>query len=151
MQRKFLSISLFVIAGLIVGIAFAKFTSKDYKHASIVIKRGEKAKPLYINNYEGKQVLALSVKNLQNAKDIEIKVDDIAIQSWYPPVVRMPFWDLDFKDGKFSKAAFGKRLPLYLIIDGNVDHKDMEIINSSDGMLIQTVHVMRGKGDGGHH
>ncbi|MBI4686857.1 MAG: hypothetical protein HY756_03630 [Nitrospirae bacterium] len=151
MKRKFLGAFLFVAVGLAVGVMFAKFTAKDYKHASIAIKRGEKAKPLYINNYGGKQVLALSVKNLQHAKDIEVKADGIAIQSWYPPVVRMPFFDIDFKGGRFSGVAFGKRLPLYLIFDDGMDHKDIEIINSSDGTLIQTVHVMRGRGEGGHH
>ncbi|MBM3237915.1 hypothetical protein FJZ31_16625 [Candidatus Poribacteria bacterium] len=142
---------LFVLAGITMGIAFAKFNVKDYRHASINLKKGVEAKPIYISNYDGKQVLAVSMKNFQKAKDIEIRMDGTAVQSWYPPVVRMPFWNLDFEDGKFKEVVFGKRLPLYLIIDENTEHGRLEIIDSSDGSLIQTLYVMRGNPDGGRH
>lgn len=151
MRKKFFKTFLFVIAGIVIGTAFARFKVNDYRHASVVIKKGQEAKPLYINEYDGKQVLALSVKNLGYAKDIEIKMDGSLVQSYYQPVVKMPFWDLYVDGGKFRGAAFGQRLPVYLTIDAGDDHKNLEVIDSSDNTIIQTVHIMKGKGDGGHH
>ena len=119
MISKFLKTSIFVAAGIAVGIAFAKFNVKDYRHASVSIKKGEVTKPIYISDYSGRQVLALSLKNLQRSQDIEIRADGAEIESWYPPVVRMPFtkW-MEVEEGRFRGISFGKRLPLYLTING---------------------------------
>lgn len=151
MHKKFLKVLVFVLAGISVGVMFARFNVKDYRHASAVLKRGAAAKPLYINDYNGRQVLALSLKNLQNSKNIEVKMDGAVIQSWYPPVVKMPFYKMNVEGGRFEGVNYGKRLPVYLVLDGTFEHGDLEIIDSSNGSLIQTVHVMRGGSDGEHH
>ena len=41
---------------------FAGFKVQDYQHASIVIRKEEAAKPLYVSDYKGRQVIALSMK-----------------------------------------------------------------------------------------
>lgn len=150
-MRKFLKAAVFVIAGIAVGALFANFRSPDYRHASVILKEGVNPKPIHISNYKGAQVIALSLKNLQHAKDIEVRMEGATIQSWYPPAVKMPFskW-MEVDGGKFKGVSFGKRLPLYLTISGN-DCKELEIIDSANGSVIQTVHVMRGGADGGHH
>lgn len=151
-MRKFLKAAVFVFAGAAVGAAFANFKSPDYRHASVMLKEGVNPKPISIADHEGVQVIALSLKNLQHAKDIEVRMDGATIQSWYPPVVKMPFskW-MEVDGGKFRGVAFGKRLPLYLTINGKNGCGEIEIIDSSDGSIIQTVHVTKGGSDGGHH
>ena len=69
---------------IFTGVMFAGFKVQDYQHASIVIRKEEAAKPLYVSDYKGRQVIALSMKNLQGARDIEIKMDGAVVQSWYP-------------------------------------------------------------------
>ncbi len=151
-MRKFLKAAVFVLTGIAVGAAFANFRSPDYRHASVILKEGVNPKPIHISNYEGAQVIALSLKNLQHAKDIEVRMEGATIQSWYPPAVKMPFskW-MEVDGGKFKGVSFGKRLPLYLSINGQSECKELEIIDSAKGSVIQTVHVMRGGADGGHH
>jgi len=152
MHRSFLKTAFFVIAGIAIGIMFANFKVCDYRHASLVIKKDVKTKPLHISEYNGVQVIALSIKNLHGAKDIELRLKDAEMQSWYPPVIKMPFgkW-MEVDGGKFRGMEFGKRIPLYLIINGPGSSRDLEIIDSSDGSLIQVVHLMRGGANGGHH
>ncbi len=156
MYRSFLQTALFLIAGITIGIMFANFSSPDYRHASLILKEGINPKPIHISDYKGTQVIALSLKNLQQAKDIEARMDGATIQSWYPPVVRMPFLkSVGVAGGRFKGVAFGQRLPLYLTVSGNDfsdnGNKEMEIIDSSTGSVIQTVPVMRGGANGGHH
>ncbi len=152
MQAKYLRIALFTLAGIAVGVMFAGFKTRDFRHAMLVIKKDMVAKPLHISSAKGRQVLALSLKNLQSSRDIEIRMNNAAVQSWYPPVVRMPFtrW-MEVEGGLFKGVDFGKRLPLYLIVDGSSDCNEMEIIDSSRGALIQTVQIIRGGYDGGNH
>lgn len=151
-MRKFLKAAVFVIAGIAVGALFANFRSPDYRHASVILKEGVNPKPIHISNYNGRQVIALSVKNLHGAKDIELRLKDAEIQSWYPPVIKMPFgkW-MEVDAGKFRGVEFGKRIPLYLTINGQSGCRELEIIDSSDGSLIHAVHLMRGGINGGHH
>lgn len=151
-MHKFLKAAFFALAGIAVGIAFANFRSPDYRHVSVMLKKGVNPKPVNISNYDGSQVIAVSLKNLQYAKDIEVRINGAAIQSWYPPIVKMPFgkW-MEVNGGKFRGVEPGKRLPLYLIIDGQSGCKEMEIIDSSSGSVIQTVHFMKGGSDAGHH
>lgn len=152
MNKNILKVFFFLLAGIAVGVMFARFSVKDYRHVSVVLKEGAVTKPLYINDYDNTQVIALSLKNLQHAKNIELRMKGATVQSWYPPAVKMPFskW-MEVDGGKFKGITFGKRLPLYLIIDGLSECKELEIIDSSDGSIIQTVHVMKGGSDGGHH
>ncbi|MBI3592896.1 MAG: hypothetical protein HY099_05395 [Nitrospirae bacterium] len=152
MYRSFLKTAFFVIAGIAIGVMFANFKVRDYHHTSLVIKKDAKTKPLHISDYNGAQVIALSVKNIHGAKDIELRLKDTEIQSWYPPVIKMPFgkW-MEVDGGKFKGVEFGKRIPLYLIINGRSGCRELEIIDSSDGSLIQAVHLMRGGVNGGHH
>ena len=91
MHAGYLKAALFVLAGIFTGVMFAGFKVQDYQHASIVIRKEEAAKPLYVSDYKGRQVIALSMKNLQGARDIEIKMDGAVVQRWYPPVVKMPY------------------------------------------------------------
>lgn len=151
MHRKILKIFVFVLAGITTGVMFARFTVKDFRHSSVVLKIDAGAKPIYINDYNGRQVLALSLRNLQNSKNIEVKMDGAVIQSWYPPVVRMPFYKMNVERGRFEGVNYGKRLPLYLVLDETFEHGDLEIIDSSNGSLIQSVHVMKGGSGGEHH
>jgi len=152
MYRSFLKTAFFVIAGIAIGIMFANFKVRDYRHASLVIKKNAKTKPLHISDYNGRQVIAISVKNLHGARDIELRLKDAEFQSWYPPVIKMPFgkW-MEVDGGKFREVEFGKRIPLYLIINGQSGSMELEIIDSSNGSLIQTVHLMKGGSNGGHH
>jgi len=151
MSSKFLKTIIFIFAGITAGIALANFSAKDFKHASIIVKRNVQAKPIHINDYKGKQVLALSLKIPDGPKDIEVKMKGAEIQSWYPPPVKMPFYKwMDVDGGRFHGVEPGKRLPLYLIIR-QAGCKELEIIDSSDSSIIQTVHVMRGGANAGHH
>lgn len=152
MYRCFLKTAFFVIAGIAIGVMFANFKVRDYSHASLVITKDAKTKPLHISDYNSRQVIALSVKNLHGARDIELRLNDAKLQSWYPPVIKMPFgkW-MEVDGGKFRGVEFGKRIPLYLIINGQNGCQELEIIDSSNGSLIQTVHLMRGGVNGGHH
>jgi hypothetical protein len=151
-MRKFLKTAVFVFAGIAVGAAFANFRSPDYRHASVMLKKGVNPKPVNISDYAGAQVVALSLKNLQHIKNIEVRAEGAKIESWYPPVVKMPFgrWT-EVDGGKFRGVEFGKRLPLYLTIDGQSACKDIEIIDSANGSVIQTVRLMKGGADAGHH
>ena len=86
-------------------------------------------------------------------RDIELRMEDATIQSWYPPVVRMPFgkW-MEVDGGRFKGVGLRqKAFHLYLTINGQDGCRDIEVIDLSNGSLIQTVHVMRGGADGGHH
>lgn len=152
MYARFFKAALFVMSGIIVGALFAKFKTSDYHHAMLVLKKGAEARPLYVSRNDGRQVLALSLKNLQSSRDIEIRMAGADVQSWYPPVIKMPFrkW-MEVEGGKFRGVDSGTRLPLYVISDSAVRCGDIEIIDSSNGSLIQTVHVMRGDFNGGHH
>jgi len=152
MNRKILSLALFVSAGIAIGALFANFRVPDYRHASVMLKGGVNPKPINIASYNGSQVIALSLKNLQHAKDIEVRMEGAVIQSWYPAVIRMPFREwMEVDGGKFRGVEFGKRLPLYLKINGRSGCKDLEIIDSAKGSVIQTVHFMRGGADAGPH
>ena len=152
MGSNYLKTALFVAAGIAVGIAFAKFRTDDFHHAMLVLKKGPEPKTLYVSRNDGRQVLALSVKNLQGAKDIEVKMAGARVQSWFPPVVPLPFrtW-MDVDGGKLRGVEIGDRIPLYIISERAVKCGDMEIIDSSSGALIRKVHVMRGEYNGGHH
>ncbi|HAK89344.1 MAG: hypothetical protein A2077_04660 [Nitrospirae bacterium GWC2_46_6] len=151
-MRKFLKTAVFVLAGIAVGALFANFKVHDYRHASLAIKKDADKKTLNISDYNGRQVIAISLKNLQHAKDIEVRMDGATIQSWYPPAVKMPFYKwMEIDGGKFKGVGFGKRLPLYLTINGQGGCKEMEIIDSSNGSVIRTVHFMKGGADAGHH
>lgn len=151
-MRSFVFRILFIISGLLVGVALARFSVADYKHTSVVIGKGIHKGPLYISDYEGRQVIALSLKNLQRNKDIDIRMDGAEIQSWYPPPVKMPYYRwMDIEDGGFRGIEYGRRLPLYIVLNGDFEHGDLEIINPSDGSIIQSIHVMRGMDKGDHH
>lgn len=152
MDRSLFKVFFFVLAGIAVGVMFARFSVKDYRHVSVVLKEGATTKPININDYDGTQVIALSLKNLQHARDIEVRMEGATVQSWYPPTVKMPFarW-MEIEGGKLRGVEFGKRLPLYLILSGKSECRQLEIIDSSDSSIIQTVHVMKGGSDGGHH
>lgn len=152
MNKKTLSIVFFALTGIVIGALFANFRSPDYHHASVMLKDGVKSKPINISNYNGSQVIALSLKNLQHAKDIEVRMEGATIQSWYPPAIKMPFrkW-MEVDGSKFKGVSFGKRLPLYLKINGQSECKELELIDSERGSVIQTVHIMRGGADAGHH
>lgn len=152
MYCSFLKTAFFVIVGIAIGVMFASFKVRDYHHTSLVIKKDAKTKPLHISDYNGRQVIAISVKNLHGARDIELRLKDAEFQSWYPPVIKMPFgkW-MEVDGGKFRGVEFGKRIPLYLIINGQSGCLELEIIDSSNGSLIQTVHLMKGGSNGGHH
>lgn len=152
MKARRIKIVLFALAGVATGVIFAGFGTRDYLHAMAVIKKGMDAKPIHISEHKGKQVIALSLRNLQHSRNIEIRMKDAVIQSWYPPVVRMPFGRrMEVEGGLFRGVDFGARLPLYLVVDGNIHCGAIEIIDADRGTAIQTVQVKRGGGHGGTH
>lgn len=132
-------------------MAFARFSVNDYRHTSTVIKKDARQGPIYISGSKGRQVIALSVKNLEGAKDIEFRMDGAEIRSWYPPVVRMPFWKMDIEGSIFRGVGQGRRLPLYLIFESSYEHGYLEIADARDGSLIQKVHIVKGRNEKGHH
>jgi len=142
---------LFILSGIAVGVAFARFSVKDYHHTSIVIKEDDRQRPVYMSDSKGRQVIALSVKNLTGKRDIGFRVEGAEIQSWYPPVVRMPFWNIDVEGSIFRGVGQGRRLPLYLIFDTFNGHGYLEIFDARDGSPIQKVHIMEGGNGKGHH
>lgn len=150
-MRRGLKIALFLIVGFAVGAAFARLNFPGFKHAVVTIGKGAESKPLYLNGTGGRQVLALSMKNLQKSRDIEIRMEGADIESWYPPVVRMPFNKrMSVQGGKFKGVEFGKRLPVYVVFNDSGENRKIEIIDSIDGSLIQTIDVLRGKGNERH-
>lgn len=149
--KRRLKIAFFSLAGLAVGAAFAKVDFPGFRHAVIPIRKGA-AKPLYINGEGGRQVLALSMRNLQKSREIEIRMEGASIESWYPPVVTMPYnRGLSVEGGRFSGVEFGKRLPVYVAFNDNGEGRKIEIMDSTDGSLIQSVDVLRGKGNERHN
>jgi hypothetical protein len=141
-----LKVVVYVIIGLVIGVAVAKLNFPGYKHAVVMIKRGSGSKPIRIDGNK-RQVLALTMKNLQKSKAIEIKMEGAEVQSWFPPVIRMPFFrNIGFETGRFKEVGSGRRLPVYVVFDDNGEHRKIEIIDSTDGSTIQTVCVLRGKG-----
>ncbi len=138
------------MAGLAVGTAFANLKFPGYKHAMVMLMPGKRAdaKPLYFAENGGRQVLMLSVKNHQRAKDIEFRMEGAEIRSSYPPVVTMPFSHaLSFDAGKFTGVEFNKSFPVFIAFNDDGTNKKLEIIDSSSGLVIQTVDVVRGKGN----
>lgn len=150
MKQKYKT-ALCIIAGLAVGAAFSKVEFPGYKHVMAMVRKGAEAKPVYIGEGGGRQVLALTVKNLTDSKEIEIRMDGASIESWYPPVVAMPFSRVpSFEGGRFSDAA-GKRLPVYVTFNDDGGDRKIEIVDSTDGSIIQTMDILRGKGDERQH
>lgn len=155
-----LKTALFVGLGLVVGSLFANFKSNDYRHASLLLKANGEVGPLAINDYSGRQVVALSLRNLQPATDFSLQGEGIAIQSWYPPALPLPFrpW-LTISGGaggeefRVKGARFGQRLPLYLIVEAGEAGgcRELTIRNNADGALLRTVHLLPGGDNGGHH
>lgn len=149
-MKKFFKIALCSLAGLAVGVTFANLSSPGYKHGMVMLMpgKGAEAKPFYFNGNNGRQVLALSVKNHQRSKNIEFRMEGAEMQSWYPPVIRMPFsHGVSFDAGKFKGVDFNKSLPVYVVFDDDGTNRKLEIIDSTTGSLIQTVDVARGKGN----
>jgi hypothetical protein len=144
--------ALCLLAGLAVGAALSKVEFPGYKHVMVMARKGAETKPIYIGAGGGRQVLALTVKDLTDSGDIEIRMDGAEIESWFPPVVRMPFnKDISFEDGKFTGAGPGKRLPVYVAFNDDGEKRKIEVIDSTDGSIIQTLDVLRGKGNEKQH
>ncbi|MBI4689709.1 MAG: hypothetical protein HY754_05535 [Nitrospirae bacterium] len=145
-MKRTIKVIIFLIAGFAAGTAIAKLSFPGYKHAMVTIKKAAESKPLYIGVDGGRYVLALSMKNLQRSKDIEIRMAGAEIHSWYPPVIRMPFSNpISFEAGRFKEVEFGKRLPVYVVFNDNGENRKIEIIDSMDGSRIQTINVLRCK------
>lgn len=161
MGRGWLQTIFFVGIGLMIGALLANFKSNDYRHTSLFLKTEGEIKPLPLNDFPGRQVIALSLKNLQPATDIRLQGEGISIQSWYPPVLPLPFrqWvavagGQTGEEFRVSGVRFGQRLPLYLIVDGSKEGggcRELVIRNGTNGALLRTVHLMPGGNDGGHH
>ncbi|MCC6346983.1 MAG: hypothetical protein IT388_07305, partial [Nitrospirales bacterium] len=89
--------------------------------------------------------------NLREAREIEVRMEGAEIQSWYPPVVRMPFnKGISFESGKFSGVEPGRRIPVYVVFDDDGRDRKIEVIDSADGFVIRTIEVLRGKDDEKH-
>lgn len=155
-----LKTALFAGLGLVAGSLFANFRSPDYRHASLILKKTGESGLLAINDYSGRQVVALSLKNLQPASDLILQGEGFAIQSWYPPALPLPFKSWPVVSGGKSGEEFrargvrlGQRLPLYLIVEGNEAGgcRELTIRNGANGALIRTVHLTPGGDNGGHH
>jgi hypothetical protein len=139
---------MFILAGVLTGLIFARFKTPDFHHASLIITKGDPLKTLFAGDYDGRQALALSMKNLQKAKDIEIRVEGAEIQSWYPPVVKMPYYKwMGVEGGRFRGVDFGRRIPVYLVFDEKAAGREIEIFDLSDNSLIQKVQLT---GEGSH-
>ncbi|MBZ0155337.1 MAG: hypothetical protein K8I29_03870 [Alphaproteobacteria bacterium] len=140
-----------LLVGLAVGTVFAKLSFPGYTHATVVIRKGGAPKPLSLNGTGGRQVLALSMKNLQKSREIGIRMEGAEIQSWYPPVVRMPFnKGISFEEGIFSGVEPGKRIPVYIVFTDNGKNRKIEVVDPTEGSLIQTIDILRGQGDAEH-
>ncbi|MDA8165010.1 MAG: hypothetical protein M0017_08270, partial [Desulfobacteraceae bacterium] len=128
-MKKTFKIALCLLAGFVIGTVFAKLDFPGYKHVMVMLMKGE-AKPIYINGDGGRQVLALTIMNHQQARDIEVRMDGAEIQSWYPPVVKMPFSrELLVEGGKFRGIEHGKRLPVFVAYNDNGEKRKIDIID----------------------
>ena len=149
-MKRGLKIAIFVIAGLIAGVAFARLDLPGFRYAMVPVKKGARLRPLYVGSAGGRRVLALSLKDLQGAGDIGIQADGALVQSWYPPVVRMPYGHSpDFRDGRFIGARSGEALPVYIVFgaDAGGKNKSRKIEIRADGEPIESITVL---GGGGH-
>lgn len=144
MKRAY-KVALCLLAGLAFGAAAANLRLPGYKHATVTIAKGAGPASLSLNGGGGRQVLALSIKNLQSARNIEIRMEGAEIESWYPPVFKMPFsrW-MSVEGGKFKDVEFGRRLPVYVAFNDNGENRRMEIVDSADGSLIREIDIVRG-------
>jgi hypothetical protein len=151
-MRKLYRIPLCLLAGLAFGVAAANLHFTGYRHAMVTISRGAKPETLSFRGSGGRQVLALTVKNMQPSRNIELRMQGAEIESWYPPVFTMPFarW-MSVEGGKFRGVEFGKRLPVYVAFNDNGRSRSMEIIDSTDGSLIRAITLARGDGYERHH
>lgn len=144
----------FLLLGLVVGSLFSNFRTADYLHVSVDLRPGSPPRPVVLREHAGRRVVAISLKNHLPQSDLELVAANGEIRSWLPPVLPLPFtrWP-QFAGGSIRGMQFGRRLPLYLIMDGRDGCAELEIRNPADGALLQTVHFMRGEGatGGGHH
>jgi len=159
-QRKWLKTALAVIAGMAAAILFANFKTGDYRHQMLALKPGGGARPLSLNDYSGRQVIALSLRNFLPVTDLRLQGEGLTIQSWFPPPLPLPLGrrlmvadDPDGRGLRLRGVKTGQRLPLYLIVEGGGETacRELEILNGADGSLLQTVHLMPGDNDGDHH
>lgn len=151
MKRKW-KILFCALAGLAFGAALANLRLPGYRHATVTIAKGAGPGTLSLNGGGGRQVLALSMKNLQSSRDIEIRIPGAEIESWYPPVFRMPFsrW-MSIEEGSFKGVEFGRRLPVYVAFNDNGKSRKMEIVDSADGSLIREIDIVRGENHERNH
>ena len=144
----------FTVIGIGVGVVFANFRVPDYYHATVVLKEGGDSKPIYISENKGTKILALSVKNLQDSRDIEIKVTGGIIHSSYPPPVILPFrkW-ISVEGNVFRGLRYGMKLPLYVVLDGEGKSYELSFVRVTDGKPIKKVSIMAGGKftHGSHH
>ena len=135
-----------LLAGLATGTAFANLHLPGYKHAVVMVRKGAAATVLYIDGRGGRQVLALSLKNLQKSKEIELRMPGGKIESWYPPIFPLPFsrW-ITVAGGRFKGLQSGQRLPVYVVFDDTGENRKLDVLDGTDGSLIQTVAVLRGR------
>ena len=146
--KKGLKIAIFVIAGLAAGMAFACLDPPGFRFAMAPVRKGVRLRPFYVRSAGGRRVLALSLKDLQDARNIEIRADGALVQSWYPPVVRMPYsHSPDFRDGTFRGARSGETLPVYIVFRAGAggNNKNGKIEISADGAPIKSITVLGGK------
>lgn len=140
-----------LLLGLAAGVGCAHLVFPGFQHAAVRIGKGAAEKPLFFNGNGGRQVFALSLKNLGEARDIEIRMEGGAIQSWYPPVVRMPFGKvIPFEGGKFRGVEPGRRVPVYVVFHDNGKNRKIEVVDAADGSVLRTIDILRGKGNERH-
>ncbi len=139
------------LAGLAFGAALANLKLPGYKHAMVTIARDAGPGYLSLNGGGGRQVLALTMKNLQPSQEIEIRMRGAEIESWYPPVFKMPFsrW-MSVDGGRFRGIEFGRGLPVYVSFNDTGGNGRLEIVDLSDGSLIRAIEIGRGSGHERH-
>ncbi|MBI5583717.1 MAG: hypothetical protein HY892_07820 [Deltaproteobacteria bacterium] len=139
-------------AGIVIGILFAHFRPADFIHCSLDLDYHGDSKPLMIGKVEGRKVVALSVRNLQAAKDVRLRLDGAEISSTFPPPVVLPFrhW-VSFKENTFRGLCYGQKFPLFITLGGGRASYELAFFREPDGTLIKKILLIPGEAHGKHH
>ncbi|MCB4791471.1 MAG: hypothetical protein LHV68_06240 [Elusimicrobia bacterium] len=152
MQKK-VKLATCILAGLAAGISAANLSLPGYKHASLILSENSKSavKPLYYKGSGGRQVLAVSVKNRLELKEIGFRMQGALMQSWLPPVVTMPFFKgASFDRENYSGIKRGQNLPLYIVFNDSPEKHTLEVIDPKDNSVITSVNIVKQTRDEKH-
>ncbi|MBI5624063.1 MAG: hypothetical protein HY924_09810 [Elusimicrobia bacterium] len=137
--------------GSAAASGFARMSLPGYLHGSVQAVRGAEPATLTVGE-SGRQVLALSIVNAAGTRDLSVRMDGARVTSWLPAVVRLPgLAGIGFEEGRFKAVPPGKKLPVYVVLAADQARARLELVDASDGSVIRSAQIARGKVHGLRH